>query len=280
MAGADHRHPLVLEVEQRVGERGHLVVAEREREPVEPVDDARRRVPVERVGAQPGAHLGHHRRRADAVAHDVADDQRDALAAEAERVVPVAADPAAPHRGPVAGGEHEPGDARQRVGHEAALEHLDDAALMERPRALDRRRGAVGGELEQLGVGVGEFARRERADVQHADHGALDEQRDAEQRADAALAQDRVEDVGVVDVGDVIGRRSAAIRPANPRAERNPHALLDLLLDALGGGRDQLAPVLVEQQERGRVGVEDLGDALEQLLQQLVERQVGERRRR
>ena len=34
---------------------------------------------------------------------------------------------------------------------------------------------------------------------------------------------------------------------------------------------------LVEQQERGRVGVQDLRDALEQLLQQLVERQVAER---
>ena len=40
VAGADDRQPLVLEVQQRVGERGHLVGAEREREPVEPLDDA------------------------------------------------------------------------------------------------------------------------------------------------------------------------------------------------------------------------------------------------
>ena len=109
---------------------------------------------VERVGPQAGPHLGHHRRRADAVAHHVADDERDAAAGERERVVPVAADPAARAR-PGGSGRPAPArDARQRLGHEAALEHLDDAALVEQPRALDRGRGAVGGELQQLGVGL------------------------------------------------------------------------------------------------------------------------------
>ena len=74
--------------------------------------------------------------------------------------------------------------------------------LMAQRRVLDRHRDAVGRELEQLGLVVGEAAGGEAADVQDADHAALDEQRDAEQGADALLAQDRVEDVGVVDVVD------------------------------------------------------------------------------
>ena len=79
----------------------------------------------------------------------------------------------------------------------------------------------------------GEHARHERADVQHADDLALDQQRHAEQRADPALAQDRVEDVGVVDVLDQdrppLGRDPAR----EPAPDRDPDALLDLLLDPL-----------------------------------------------
>ena len=159
-------------------------------------------MPVERVGAQAGAHLRHHRGRADAVAHHVAGDERDAAARERERVVPVAADPAAPDRRAVARRQLEPGHDRQPLRDEALLERLDDAALVEQPRAVDRRGRAVGRELEQLGVLGREHARRQRADVQHADHAAVAEQRHAEQRADPALAQDRVQDVGVVDVLD------------------------------------------------------------------------------
>ena len=161
---------LGLEIEHGEDERRHLVRAERQREPVQPLHDARGRMAVERVGAQAGAHLRHHRRGADAVAHHVAGHERDAAAAERERVVPVAADPAAPHRGAVARGQLEPGDDRQPLRHEALLERLDDAALVERPRALDRGGRAVGGELEQLRVFVREDPRRERAHVQHADH--------------------------------------------------------------------------------------------------------------
>jgi hypothetical protein len=147
---------------------------------------------------------------------------------------------------------------------------------VEGARALDRGRGPVGGELQQVGVGRDEQARRQRADVQHTDHVALHEQRDAEQRADALLAQDRVQDVGVVDVLDrdraPLGRDPAR----EPAADRDPHALLDLLLDALGGGGHERVAALVDQQEGGGVGVQDLGDPLQQLVEQRVQRQIGE----
>ena len=51
----------------------------------------------------------------------------------------------------------------------------------------------------------------------------------------------------------ITGCRSMATRPAKPAPDRDPHPALDLLLDALGGLRDQLAGDLVEQQDRGRV---------------------------
>ena len=89
--------------------------------------------------------------------------------------------------------------------------------------------------------------------MQHADDVALDQQRDAEHRADPLLPQDRVDDVGVVEVLDE-DRAPLGRDPAGEAApDRDPDALLDLLLDALGGGRHELAG-LVEQQERGRVG--------------------------
>jgi hypothetical protein len=150
-------------------------------------------------------------------------------------------------------------------------------ALRVQARVLDRDRGAVGGELEQVGLAVVEVAARERADVHHADHAPLDEQRHAEQGADALLAQDRVEDVRVVDVLDpdraALGGDPAGEAPPHG----DPHALLDLLLDALGRLGHEVAGDLVEQQEGRRVGPEDRGDALQQLAQQVVHRQRGER---
>ena len=65
------------------------------------------------------------------------------------------------------------------------------------------------------------------------------------------------------------------MRPAKPRAERDPDALLDLFLDALGGAGVQR--VALEQQDRDGVDVQDLRDPLQQLLQQLVLGQERER---
>ena len=111
--------------------------------------------------------------------------------------------------------------------------------------------------------------------MQHADDAALHEERDAEQRLDALLAQDRVEDVGVVDVGD--GDRAAlgGDPPGEAAADRDADALLDLFLDALGGARVQR--VALQQQESHRVDLQDLGDPVHQLLQEVLLGEEGER---
>ena len=83
-------------------------------------------------------------------------------------------------------------DARGAVGLLAG-----GALGREEHRVVDRQGGAVGGDLQELRVGVGELARRQRPDVEHPEDATLDEERDAEQRLDALLAQERVEDVGV-----------------------------------------------------------------------------------
>ena len=92
-------------------------------------------------------------------------------AGQVDDVVPVAADLVARRQVARRGVDaDEVGDA---VGQEAALQR-DRAAMLaiegvEEARAVDRGRRLRGGELEQRGVGVGELARRDRADVQHAE---------------------------------------------------------------------------------------------------------------
>src|SRR6476659_9791781 len=90
------------------------------------------------------------------------------------------------------------------------------------PRALDAGRDTRGGNLEDRQVTLAECPWNERPDVQHSDQITLDDERQAQQRADALLAQDRVEDVGMVDVGDR-DRHALARDPARePTAERQP----------------------------------------------------------
>jgi len=79
---------------------------------------------------------------------------------------------------------------------------------------------------------------------------------------------DVVEDHGVPLRGDLA--REAA-------ADRDAHAPFDLLLDAFRGAGDELGLRLVDQQESGRVGMQRLANPQEQLLEQLVEREVRER---
>ncbi len=167
----------------------------------------------------------------------------------------------------------------RRVGH--GLHILDPLAgevlRLERARVLDRERGAVGDELEQLDLVVLEIPRDERADVEDAGHLSLHDQRHAEHRLDPLLAQDRVEDVCVVDVveddrpllgGDAAGKAAA---------DGDADTLLDLLLDAERGACDELVRLLVEQKDRARVDLEDQPCALEQRAKEVVEPQMRER---
>ena len=73
------------------------------------------------------------------------------------------------------------------------------------------------------------------------------------------------------------GRRSAATRPAKPSPTgiRTPRS--DLLFDPYTRARDELVAFSIEQEDRARVDVEDELDPREQLGQQLVELEIGER---
>ena len=130
---------------------------------------------------------------------------------------------------------------------------------------VDGERRAVGRDLEERAVVVGEVAGGERADVEDADDAAFDEEGDAEEGADPLLAEDRVEDVAVVDVGDDDRAAFGGDASGEAAADGDADALFDLFLDALRRPRVEHRRGLVEQEERRRVGVEDLRDALEQL---------------
>ena len=82
-------------------------------------------------------------------------------------------------------------------------------------------------------------------------------------------------DVRVVDIGDENGDALGGDPTGEPLAEWNPHALLDLLLDAAGGAGDELIGRGVVEQDRHRVDAERDADPLEQLLEQCVEAELG-----
>ena len=61
-----------------------------------------------------------------------------------------------------------------------------------------------------------------------------------------------------------------------PLAQRDADALLDLLLDAAGGRRDQVLRRLVEQQHGRGVDAQQVAHPVEQLDQELLDAEVGE----
>ena len=124
-------------------------------------------------------------------------------------------------------------------------------------RPLDRQRDARRHELEQLDVVAPEASAAQGADVEHADHLIADKERHAEQRLDSLLAQDRVEHVRVINVVEN-HRRPASRDPTGEAApDRDPHTLLHLLFDPHRRARYELVRLLVQQQHRARVRVED-----------------------
>ena len=60
--------------------------------------------------------------------------------------------------------------------------------------------------------------------------------------------------------------------PGEALADRDADPALDLLLETLGGARHQGLVVVLEQEDRRRVRVEDPHHAVEQLIEQVLER--------
>ena len=132
---------------------------------------------------------------------------------------------------------------------EVRLQLVEMREPVVQPRPVDRDGHPVRDELQQLDVVARETPVRQRADVEDADHLVADQQRHAEHRLDAFLAQDRVQDVGVVDVVEDHRAALAADAAREAAAHGDPHALLDLLLDPDRGARHQLVRLLVQQED-------------------------------
>ena len=170
-----------VRVEDQVQERCRAPGLDLAQQAAEPLEHDRGRHAVERICPQPASELAHDRRGVEAAAHDVADGEAEPAIGQREGVEPVPAEPRG-GGGEVAAGERHGGQLGQ-ARQEAALKRIRQAALLLGQAAEDGERGAVGGALEELLVLVVEGPLVERAHVQHAHHGALHEQRDAEHRA-------------------------------------------------------------------------------------------------
>jgi hypothetical protein len=116
----------------------------------------------------------------------------------------------------------------------------------EQARPLDARGRSGRSNLEHGEISVAERPRPQGTDVKDADQAALDDQGHPEQRANALFAENRIEDVGMVDVGDedryALGRDSSR----ESLTDGDPDSALDLLLDALGGAGHQLLCLIVD----------------------------------
>ena len=111
----------------------------------------------------------------------------------------------------------------------------------------------------------------ERPDVHDPDQSSAGDERHAEHRPDAFLAEDRVHDVGAIEVFDLDRRDLGGDAAGKSLADRDADAALDLLLEAFRRARYELRAGVVEQEHRARVGVERVAHTGEQLVEQLVE---------
>jgi hypothetical protein len=216
------------------------------------------------------------------VAGDVPDRQAEPAVADLDHVVPISADRNLLGGGDVPGGHAQAGQAGQAPRQQASLQRLGDLTLNGEPGPLDRQCDPVRDELQQVHVALPELTLSEHPDVQDPDHLSLDDQRNAEQRPDVLLAHQGVDDGDrrVVEVRDHDRLPRGGDPAGESAANGKPEPSLDLLLEALGRPRRQRPPVVLDQQHRSRVRPEDVGDPLEQLSEEIVQVQVGERRLR
>jgi hypothetical protein len=119
----------VLEIEDGVRERRHGRLRNLLDEQVERVEHARRG-PCRRKGAHRATELAHGDGGLQPVTHDVADDERELAVAEAEGVVPVAADLQCLGPRPVRARDVRTLHGARRPSEETDLEGMRDVALV------------------------------------------------------------------------------------------------------------------------------------------------------
>ena len=158
------------------------------------------------------------------------------------------------------------------------LEPLARPSLgLEGAGVVDRQGGAVGGELQELDLVFRECPIVKRADVQHADCLAADQQRHAKERLDALLAEDRIEHLCVIDVVEHDGSALGSHAAREAAAERDTDAALHLLLDPDGRTGDEFVRLRVDQQHRACIHVEELARPQEERGKQLFEFEMRKR---
>ena len=82
----------------------------------------------------------------------------------------------------------------------------------------------------------------------------------------------------MVDVGDEDGHPLGGDPPGEALPAGDPDAALDLLLDASGGAGQQLIGVAVVQEDGDGVDGQDVLDPEQELVEELLQPQLGERR--
>ena len=169
-----------------------------------------------RVRTQGTPDTAHHDRGLEPVPGDVADHDPQLPGRHGEEVVPIATDVVRLRRD-IPCRERDPRALREPVGQQAPLDETSGHPFERALLGFRRPGDAIGGDLEQLGVLIGERPRSQPADVDHAEDRIAAEEGNAEHDLDTRLPQDRIRDRGGVDPLEVTGRPVAAIPPAKPR---------------------------------------------------------------
>ena len=194
-----------------------------------------------------------------------------------EDVVEIAADLVVRGERQVESGELHAVDVGHRRRQQAPLQGSRHrrSAVVERG-ALEGRADAVRGELEQLDVVAGEVTRLVRGDVDHAAHLSPVDERHAHQGRHH-VGEPVPDHLVRGDVVDHEGRDGARDLPGDASSDRDRRGR-PVGLHADGRVLDQLGARAIEQEQRRRIGAEDLPERVQELVREVVEVQLGEGR--
>jgi hypothetical protein len=181
--------------------------------------------------------------------------------------------------GQVTGRHPQPRQLGQGAWQQAALERLGDLSLDHEPGSLDGERDTVGDQQEELDVALPELPRGEGADVQDPDHVALDHQGHPQQGSHPLFPEQRIDHLigRALEIFDHHRLPRKGDPPGEAVANRQAEPPLDLLLEPFRGSGSERAPVFLDQQHGRGIRLENAGDPVEQLGEQVVEVEVGER---
>ena len=138
----------------------------------------------------------------------------------------------------------------------------------------ERERHPIANELQQLHVVVSELPGGQRAHVQDAEDVPIRNEGNSEQGLDALLAQDRIQHICVIHVADRAGASCGHDPAGESTSHRDPHPLVDLLLEPFGGSRYELVSRRIQEEHGRGVGTKRFTDAGQKLVQQLIDGEV------